>query len=375
MKIVIAPDSFKGSLTASEVATTITDALHSRMPECECLEIPLGDGGEGTLDAVASSFGGNIVECKVDGPLGEPVIAKYAVSSAGRVAFMEMAQAAGLTLVAGHLRNPMLTTTYGVGQMILDAVHRGVGKICMGLGGSATNDGGMGMLRALGYVFKDYAWRELEGNGSSLLRVASIDSILRNPAIDNVEFIAACDVTNPFFGPEGAARVFAPQKGADAAMTEALDRGLRNFANVVFYTYGIDLQIIPGSGAAGGVGGAFAAFLKAKMKTGIEMVLDMVDFDKKIEDADLIITGEGCLDRQSLMGKTVAGVFSHAEKFKVPVVAIGGCVKDNEILEKTPFNGIYEIKKPGQSLSEAMNPEIARRNIRNTIIEIFQANL
>lgn len=372
-KVVVAVDSMKGSLSAHEFAAVCGSALRGMTAGCECVEIPLADGGEGTVDVVSASSGYSMVECRVANPLGNPVVARYAISEDGLTAVIEMAQAAGLTLVPDVLRNPMLASTYGVGEMILDAAHRGCRTIYTGLGGSATNDAGMGMLRALGYVFRDYSGRELEGNGASLLRVASIDGHLRNPLLEKIRFVAACDVSNPLSGPDGAAFVFAPQKGATPEMVGALDKGLRNFGRVVYAQYGIDMQSVAGSGAAGGLGGAFAAFLKSGMMPGIEMVMEAVDFDGKIEGTDLIITGEGCLDSQSLMGKTVSGVLRHAKEKGVDVIGIGGSVRDAGKLKEAGFKEVYTLMKEGQTLEEAMQFDTAKRNIADTMAEIARS--
>lgn len=371
-KIVVAPDSFKGSLTAGEVADGCIRAIRKVVPGCECVRLPVADGGEGTVEALASTGDFDYKECRVTGPLGETVLARYALSSEGETAVMEMAQAAGLTLIPEKRRNPLLTTTFGVGEMMLDAVGRGCRKICMGLGGSATNDGGMGMLSALGYRFLDRDGKELKGIGASLEKVEDIDCSSVDNRIKDVEFIAACDVDNPFYGKNGAAFVFAPQKGASPETVQRLDKGLRNFAEIIALKFGINLEEVAGSGAAGGLGGAFCAFLKAKMMPGIEMVLDAVNFDDYVENADLIITGEGSIDRQSLMGKVLSGVLERGRKAGVPVLAVGGSLKDEDVIDNAGFCGAFSIMQRVMTLEEAMQPEHACRNLETTVCQIMR---
>ena len=282
-KIVVAPDSFKGSLSASEAVDLCRDAISEVFPAAEIVGLPLADGGEGTVEVLRNSFGGNIIELEVEGPLGENIVARYLLSSDGREAVMEMAQAAGLCLLQPDKRNPLLSSTYGVGEMILDAIGRGCRKIFMGIGGSATNDCGMGMLRALGFRFLDKNGNELLGRGKDLESVDKIDSQYVDPKIKDVEFVVACDVDNPLVGERGASFVFAPQKGADHDTVLRLENGMRNFAGVVKNELGKDVAEMPGAGAAGGLGAAFAAFLGARLQSGIDMVLDAVGFDKKIK--------------------------------------------------------------------------------------------
>lgn len=371
-KIVVAPDSFKGSLTAGDVADGCISAISRVVPGCECVRLPVADGGEGTVEALAATGGFDYKECRVTGPLRETVLARYALSSDGKTAVMEMAQAAGLTLIPENRRNPLLTTTYGVGEMMLDAVGRGCKKICMGLGGSSTNDGGMGMLSALGYRFLDKDGDLLKGTGADLEKVAYIDCSCVDKRIKDVELIAACDVDNPFYGKNGAAFVFAPQKGASPETVQRLDKGLRNFAEIIALQFGINLEEVAGSGAAGGLGGAFSALLKAKMMPGIEMVLDAVNFDDCLKNADLIITGEGSIDRQSLMGKVLSGVLERGKKAGVPVLAVGGCLKDEDVIDNVGFCGVFSIMQRVLTLEEAMQPENARRNLETTVSQIIR---
>ena len=372
MKIVIACDSFKGSLTSTEVGEACAGGIKSVNPQAETVVVAVGDGGEGTVDALVAGLDGSFVTCEVRGPLGNPVTARYGISGDGRTAIMEMAQASGLPLISPAERNPLLTSTYGTGEMIADALRRGCSTILTGIGGSATNDGGTGMLAALGVKFYDRADKELTPCGGNLEDIASIDASGLMPEARRAQFVVACDVDNPLYGPRGAAYVFAPQKGADAAMVERLDRGLRVYADAVARTVGRDVAMMPGAGAAGGLGAAFAAFLNASLKPGIEMMLSAIRFDEIVKDADLVITGEGRLDSQTVMGKTPAGVLNAAKRQHIPVVAIGGGVTASETLLDAGFAAVLPIVPGPVSLNEAMEADNARRNARRTAQQIMR---
>lgn len=370
-KIVVAPDSFKGSLSSSEVVDICCEAIRDVFPDAEIVGLPIADGGEGTVEVLTDSFGGDLVETEVENPVGKKIFARYLLSSDGREAVMEMAQASGLCLLSPEERDPLLASTYGVGEMIMDAVDRGCRKIFMGIGGSATNDGGMGMLRALGFRFLDKDGKELQGRGMDLEKVVRIDSSDINRGIRGVEFVVACDVDNPLVGERGASFVFAPQKGADHGMVLRLDRGMRNFAEVIKRELGMDVAAMPGAGAAGGLGGAFAAFLGGRLRSGIDMVLDAVCFDEKIKGADLILTGEGSIDRQSLMGKVLSGVLKRARNHNVPLVAVSGQVKDSEELNMAGFAAVFPIENGSVSLETAMCKPYASTNLKRTIRQIL----
>jgi glycerate kinase len=283
---------------------------------------------------------------------------------------MEMSAASGLPLLRAEERNPLKTTTYGTGQMILDALGRGCRKFLIGIGGSATNDAGVGMLRALGFRFLDGEGRELTGGGECLQRIASIDESGAADGLHEAEFIVACDVTNPLYGPEGAAYVFAPQKGADAKMVEELDCGLRIFADVVKSHNGQDVATLQGAGAAGGLGGGFKALLGAKLERGIEMVLGAMRFDEIIADSDLVITGEGRLDAQTVMGKAPSGVLSAARRQGIPCIAIGGGVRWCEELRGSDFAAILPIVSAPMALEEAMRCDVAAQNVERTAQQV-----
>ena len=386
MKIVIASDSFKGSLASIEVARSIEMGILDVFPSCDIVKVAVADGGEGTMDALCQSLGGKVVRIPVEDPIGRTINASYVILEDGNTAVLEMSSASGLTLLTPAERNPMLTSTYGTGQLIDDAIGRGCRRFLVGIGGSATNDAGMGMLTALGYRFLDAEGNELPGAGASLSKVCGIDCTRVSQAVRDSEFIVACDVDSPLYGPDGAAYVFAPQKGADPDMVKALDDGLRHYADVVAsYTGKIpmhggpsctgetsimkDAASMPGAGAAGGLGYAFVAFFGARLQRGVDMVLDAVGFDSIIEGADLVITGEGRIDAQTLTGKTPYGVLQRASRQNIPVIALAGSVA---LDDSSGFTAIRQITPPDMELSEAMLPAVASANLRRTISALLQ---
>ena len=377
-KIVIASDSFKGSLSSAEVADAIAEGIRCVYPSCEIICLRMGDGGEGTCEAMAQTRPCRWINIEVNDPLGRPCSAKYALyeDEDGKSAIIEMAQASGLTLLSPEERNPLRTSTFGTGQMIMDAFNRGCRRFTIGLGGSATNDGGTGMLEALGFKFLDKKGKEIKGCcGGRLGEIADIDSKSVSQEILDSEFIVACDVNTPFCGKEGATRIFARQKGADEEALESLESGMQSFAHVINHKYGIKLNEIPGTGAAGGLGGAFKAFLNAELKSGIDMILDAAGFDEIIKDATLVITGEGKIDFQSSRGKVIDGICRRCRARNVPVLAIAGIV-DNccHTDDKDEYLTVLPIGPRPQNESDleyAMRPEVARRNITDTIIKIL----
>ena len=372
MKIVLAIDSLKGCLTSRQAEDAARKGILQVLPGCEVCCLPVSDGGEGLLETLAGAGVLQRVSTMVHGPLMEERQANYGVSPDGQTAFIEMAEACGLPLVVPEKRNPMLTTTYGVGELMVDAVvRRGCKNLLIGLGGSATNDAGAGMLRALGYRLTDGEGHEAWQGGRSLLCLERVETDGVSPLWKEVTVTAACDVRNPLFGQQGAACVFAPQKGADAHMVKLLDEGLRRFADVTFRATGRDISLLPGAGAAGGVGGALAAYLNATLEPGIRLLLRMLDFDARIADADLIITGEGHADRQSLMGKVPAGVLEAATRQGVPVALIAGRVSDEEMLRRAGFAAVCCINPQGVSLEEAMRPTYAASRIAETMSRLL----
>ncbi len=369
-KAVLAIDSFKGCLTSAEAEAAAAEGVHAALPECEVIRIPVADGGEGMLDVLIAATHGKSISVQAHGPLMELREARYGISGDGQTAFIEMAAISGLPLVAPEKRNPMQTTTFGTGELIRDALQRGCRHFIIGLGGSATNDAGLGMLRALGFRFPDKTGNVSGYGGQMMGKVDSIDTSSVHPLLSGCTFTAACDVRNPFYGTNGAAYVFAPQKGADAAMIEALDAGMRHLAAVIFRTTGKDISSCPGAGAAGGMGGSLSAFLNAELKPGIQLLLEMQNFAEQIKDADLIITGEGKSDRQTVMGKVPYGILTEARKQHIPVVLIAGGIEDTDILTRAGFHGIFSITPSPVVLEQAMQPEFARMNIRRTVEQI-----
>lgn len=371
-KIVVASDSFKGSLTSFQVAHIVEDSVREACPSCEVVKVSVADGGEGTMDALQQTLGGERISLTVIDPLGRPVQASYVILDDNVTAVLEMSAASGLTLLTAEERNPSKTSTIGTGELICDALNRGCRKFLVGIGGSATNDAGMGMLHALGYRFKDASGIELDPVGGSMIKVASIDMAGRHPALSEAQFIVACDVKAPLYGPEGAAYVFAPQKGADEDMVSSLDEGLYRFAEVAEETMGYDCSGFEGAGAAGGLGFAFMQFLGARLEKGVEMVLDGVHFDELIDGSDLIITGEGCIDHQTLTGKTPYGVAQHAARYGIPVVAIGGMVTlEQSESRDAGFHDVIQVTPADLPLEEALKPATAEENIYRAIISLL----
>lgn len=368
-KIIVASDSFKGSLTSMEVAEAAERGIRNVFPQCEVCKVEVADGGEGTAGVLVNALGGYMRTVKVSDPLGRPIEATYGIldRDGAKTAVMEMSAASGLPLLLPEERNPWETFTYGTGEMIRDAIVQGCRKFLIGIGGSATNDAGTGMLSALGVKFFDSSGRLLKGSGGDLKQIVRIDTSSLLPEVRSSEFVVACDVDTPFCGPQGAAYVFAPQKGATPPMVEALDEGMLSFAKLVAGSLGADIVSEKGAGAAGGLGGALKAFLSATLVRGIEMVLDVLSFDAVIQDADLIITGEGRVDAQTPKGKTPAGVLQHAQRFGIPVLLLGGSVEMCPELEEMGFAGIYPVTDAAVSLEQAMQKEFASANVTRTV--------
>lgn len=375
-KIIIATDSFKGSLTSFEAGSAIEEGIKKARPDWEAVVVPVSDGGEGLTDVLCSACKGDCSQVEVHGPLGQIITAQYGIIES-HTAVLETARACGLTLIPPHLRNPMRTSTFGVGEMIIDALAKGCNKFIVGVGGSSTNDGGTGMLSALGYGFFDANGHALEGKGESLGKIAKIDSSKVCDSIkgENIEFSVACDVDTPFCGPTGASVMFAPQKGATTKIVAALEDGMSSFENIVFQCLGSRLCDIPGSGAAGGLGGAFRAFLKAELRPGIDLVLDAIRFDDILQEADLVITGEGRMDRQTLHGKTPMGILRHAGRLGIPVIAFCGQATDTASLIEAGFSSIHIVTPPTMSVSEAMYPDTARRNLQEAAFTACQSGI
>ncbi|KPC55307.1 glycerate kinase [Amantichitinum ursilacus] len=361
MKLVIAPDSFKESLGAAEVARAIARGWQQAWPETECILLPVADGGEGTVDALVAATQGQLISQSVTGPLGECVKASWGLSGDGQTAFIEMASAAGLMLVPPSLRDPGITTTYGVGELIRAALDHGARHIVLGLGGSATNDGGAGMLQALGLRWLDAAGKSLPFGGLALARLASIDVSGLDARLAQCRFEVACDVDNPLIGAQGASVIFGPQKGATPAQVAQLDAALTQYARVIEQHLGRSIAHTPGAGAAGGMGAAALAFLQATLRPGIALVLDTVGLAAHLADADLVITGEGKLDGQTLRGKAPLGVAALARHHGVPVLALAGSVAaDAAALQQHGITALFSIQPGPGSLQDALADASAR---------------
>ena len=364
MTITLAFDSFKGSLRSDEVADAFEEGLRTVLPDCEVRKAYVADGGEGTMEAIVKSLNGSFIETTVSDPIGRAVKARYGIIDNGQTAVIEMAVASGLTLLKPEERNPMLTTTYGTGELIADAISRGCRRFLVGIGGSATNDGGTGMLSALGFRFLDKERNTLKGCGGTLAEIDSIDASQAMSELKDCEFVIACDVTAPLYGPNGAAHVFAPQKGANKEMVAQLDAGLRNFASAIYQFNGKDVAHIPGGGAAGGMGAGMYALLNSRLERGIDMVLNAIRFDDIITGSDLVVTGEGRIDRQTVMGKAPSGILRRASAQGIPVIAIGGRVEWCDELRKSGFAEILEASSPDMPKEKAMQRSIAYENVR-----------
>ena len=364
MRILIAPDSFKGSLTATEVAQTIAEGLAEVLPDAAFDLVPMADGGEGTVEAIVNAVGGELVQCEVTGPLGVKRNASYGLIDDGATAVLEMAEASGIILIPEAERDPLKTTSFGGGEMIADALGRGVEQIVMGIGGSATNDGGVGMAQALGAKFYTEDDREIAAPfaGGQLAELNRVDLSKLDSRLRAVRVRVACDVDNPLLGPTGATAVFGPQKGASAANLALLEAGMKHAYDRIEMSVGKSVRDIPGSGAAGGMGAALLALLGAELETGVELVAGLVRLDARVADKDLVITGEGALDSQTTHGKAPAGVAKVAKRHGVPVIAIGGMLDDSaDLLFDYGFDGIEGSVVRPCSGSEALAN--ARQNL------------
>lgn len=367
MRILAAIDSFKGSLSSLQAGSAVKEAALEADPGVTVTVCPLADGGEGTVDALVAGLGGETVTVTATGPLGTPVQARYGILPDG-TAVLEMSAAAGITLVPEKQRDPMVTTTYGVGEMILDAVARGCRQFVVGIGGSATNDGGTGMLSALGYEFLDDNGRKIAPGAAGLAELAEIRESGADPRLKQCQFRIACDVTNPLCGAHGCSAVFAPQKGAKPEDIPQMDRWLAGYARLS----GRDPDL-PGAGAAGGMGFAFSAFLNGTLESGIQIILEQTGLEERIRCSDLVITGEGKLDGQTVMGKAPIGVAHLAKKHGKQVIAFAGCVTEDASACLTHgIDAYYAITPADMPLEQAMDPETAYANLKNTALQVLR---
>jgi glycerate kinase len=368
-KVVIAPDSFKESLNALAVAEAIERGFRQIYPQADYVKLPMADGGEGTVDAMVAATGGEIVNVSVTGPMGHPVKAFYGLLGEGKTAVIEMAAASGLHLVTPEARNPLIATSYGTGELILAALQRGVSTIILGIGGSATNDGGAGMMQALGARLLDKHHQELKPGGAALAQLAHIDLSRLDPRLQQVKVTVACDVDNPLCGEQGASAIFGPQKGATESMVLTLEQALHHYGMLLEQTTGRNVLQAHGSGAAGGMGAALIGFLDAQLRPGIEIVIETLHLEEAMHGADLVITGEGRLDSQSIHGKTPIGVARVAKRHQLPVIAIAGSLaKDYQIVHQHGIDAAFSVIDRIVTLPEALadaahNLEVTARNV------------
>lgn len=354
MKILIAPDKFKGSLSAFEVADSIEKGILKVFPEAVIEKVPMADGGEGTVESLVDATGGKIIKTNVKDPLFRDIESFYGILGDGKTAVIEMAAASGLYLLKDYERNPMITTTYGTGQLIKDALDRGCRRFIIAIGGSATNDGGAGMATVLGVKFYDKDGIEIGLGGGELSKIYSIDTSNIDDRLKECEFIVACDVANPLIGENGASRVYGPQKGATKEMVEVLDKNLEHYGKLLEKYFNKRIIDVPGSGAAGGLGAGLMAFLNAQLKSGIEIIIEALKLEEKIKEADIVISGEGKVDFQTAFGKTISGIAKLCKKHNKPLIVIAGTVEDIEKLYEIGVSSVFSIMEKPMSLEDAI---------------------
>ena len=373
MNVLVAIDSFKGSLSSMEAGNAVRDAVLRLDKDAKVTVKPLADGGEGTVEALASGFDSETIHLTVRGPLLKPVNAKYCILKERNTAVIEMASAAGITLIDASERNPFVTTTYGVGELISDAIRRGCRRFIIGIGGSATNDGGTGMLSALGFAFLDRNKRPVDPGAIGMKDLAEIRTDHAMPALKDCVFHIACDVTNPLCGENGCSAVFAPQKGATPEMIDNMDIWLKNYAQAAKKVSEKADENHAGAGAAGGLGFAFLSFTNATLKPGIEIVLEQTGIENDIKGADIVVTGEGRLDSQTVMGKAPAGVAKLAKKYGKTVIAFSGCVtEDAEICNEHGIDAYFPIVRGVTTLEEALKHDNAYKNLSAAAYQVFR---
>ena len=373
MKVVVAIDSLKGSLSSIVAGMAIRDGILAAKPDAEVIVKPLADGGEGTTDALIEGMNGKRIDLTVTGPMHSPVDAYYGYLADSHTAVMEMASAAGITLVPAEEKNPLLATSYGVGEMMNDALQKGCRNFIIGIGGSATNDGGIGMLKALGVRFLDENGEDAGEGGQALARVEQIDVSGLNPLLKECQIQVACDVNNPLCGENGSTYVYGPQKGVTEDRKKQLDEDMAHFARITSKTLGNDYLDTPGAGAAGGLGFAFLSYIGAALTPGIELILNAVGLEQELSDADVVVTGEGCLDFQTAMGKAPVGVARLAKKYHAKVIAFAGSVtKEASACNKEGIDAFFPILRSVCTLAEAMDPVNAKANITATTEQVFR---
>lgn len=371
MKVLVAADKFKGSLSSIEVNAAIRQGVMDAVPDCDVVMMPVADGGDGTAAALVDSLGGLWTENIVHGPSGKSLPARYGVIN-GDTVVVDVAAASGLASLDAAGRNPLITSTLGTGEQIKDAICKGYRKFMIGLGGSATNDAATGILASLGYRFVGIDGNLLFPCGKNLVEICAVDSTCAMPELKECRFTLLCDVDVRFYGIEGAAYVFAPQKGADEVTVGLLDDGLRSFANILLETTGVDVQTLKYAGAAGGIGGTLCSMLGADAVCGIDAVIGMMGFDDVVAGADIVVTGEGRMDATTLLGKAPYGVCKWARRYDAPVIAFTADVKDAQILNAAGFLAVFPIQSGVLSEEESMRPEVASANLRRTAFQAFR---
>ena len=373
MKVVVSIDSLKGSLSSLEAGAAIKEGILKAIPDAEVVVRPLADGGEGTVEALAIGMGGRLETVTVTGPLGDPVDCVYGILEESKTAIVEMSGAAGITLIPPKKRNPLYTTTYGVGETIKDAIKKGCRHFIVGIGGSATNDGGVGMLQALGFGMLNERGKQVAFGASGVKDIVKItdDSVI--PELKDCTFRIACDVTNPLCGETGCSAVYGPQKGASDAMIKNMDGWLKDFADLAAEKYEKADAAYPGTGAAGGLGFAFLSFTNAVLESGVKIILEETKLDDYVKDADIVVTGEGRLDGQTVFGKAPIGVAKTAKKYGKTVLAFSGCVtKDAVACNEHGIDAFFPILREVQTIQEAINPKNARYNMTATVEQVFR---
>lgn len=370
-KIVIAIDSFKGSVTSDEANRSCAEGVRALFPDCEIVQVPVADGGEGFAEAMARTRRIEDREIPVHDPLGDMTRARYFFDQDSRTAIMDMAQASGLTLVSESCRNPLQASSFGTGEMILDALRLGAEKIIIGLGGSATNDGGIGMLSALGTRFRDASGNLLPGIAADLVHIREIDLTGMSPYLKKAQFTVACDVQNPLLGKTGATFTFGPQKGADIGMLQSLEQGMKNLVTQTAKVKPTTYENTPGAGAAGGIGFALMSYLNASLHSGINIILEANNFDKIIQDASLVITGEGSIDAQTNNGKTAYGILNRVKLYNIPTIALCGQINDYETVSNLGYTSIASIINKPMTLHQCMDLETTKNNIKHTTIQLL----
>lgn len=372
-KIVVAIDSFKGSLSTFEAGNAIKEAANELYKDVDVVISPIADGGEGTVEAIISAVNGKFIRTVVNNPLGKKIEATYGLIPDTKTAIIEMSAAAGITLIKDSERNPMNTTTFGVGEMILDAISKGCRKFVIGIGGSATNDGGVGMLQALGFKFLDEKGKQVLTGAKGLKDIVTIRIDNAVKELKECSFRVACDVKNVLCGDNGCSAIYGPQKGATPEMIKDMDLWLENYAHITKQVIPDSDKNIPGTGAAGGMGFAFLSYLNATLMSGVELVMKETELEKHIKDADIVITGEGRLDGQSYMGKAPIGVAKLAKKYNKPTIAFSGCVTDDAVTcNEHGIDAFFPILRRPCTLEEAMNVDIAYKNLKDTAYQVFR---